>query len=266
MNELNVFRKDFKKIQLKVALCYPNLYQVGIASFAVQLLYSLFNSFENIQCERFYYTPKTTPISIESGQPLQNFDIICFTLQYELDYPNMLEMLSLADIPPRSEERKFPLVIAGGPCVLENPLPLVQFIDIFVLGDLEPILDQLITYLIDFKKGSKTLQDFRDIPGLFIPRFYDNEIIPKLVASDLDRCFHPTAQLISEDSPFGKSLFLEVSRGCSRGCRFCLIGYQGLPFRFRALSTLKQIILDGITNSKVDKISLIGNSLSIIPT
>ena len=265
MSELNVIRKDFRKIQLKIALCYPNLYQVGIASFAIQLLYSLFNSFENVQCERFYHTPKIPPTSIESGQSLKNFDIVCFSLQYELDYINMLEMLSLANIPLQSNERKFPLIIAGGPCVLENPLPLVHFIDIFVLGDLEPILDQFISYLIPFKNGLKTLHDFRDIPGLFIPQFYEGETISKCIASDLDKCFHPTLQLISESSPFGKSFFLEVSRGCPRGCRFCLIGYQGLPFRFRALSTLKQIVLDGIANSKVEKISIIGNSLSDYP-
>ena len=265
MNELNIIRKDFKKIQLKIALCYPNLYQVGIASFTVQLLYYLFNSFENIQCERFYYSPKTRPTSMESGQPLNNFDVICFSLQYELDYINMLEMLSLANIPLLSKDRKFPLIVAGGPCALENPLPLSQFIDIFVLGDLEPISDLLISSLIDYKKGLKTLQDFRQIPGLFIPQLYEGEPISKLVAPELDKCFHPTTQLISEGSPFGKCLFLEVSRGCPRGCRFCLIGYQGLPFRFRTLSTLKQIILDGIAASKVEKVTMIGNSLSDYP-
>ncbi|MDD1778494.1 MAG: radical SAM protein [Candidatus Helarchaeota archaeon] len=265
MNESNTIRKDFRKIQLKLALCYPNLYQVGIANYSIQLLYYLFNSFENIQCERFYYSPKTRPMSMESGQPLNNFDIICFSLQYELDYINVLEMLSLANITFQSKDRKFPLIVAGGPCALENPLPLSPFIDIFVLGDLEPISDIFVSALLDYKKGLKTLQDFREIPGLFIPQLYKGETISKLVAPDLDKCFHPTTQLISEGSPFGKCLFLEVSRGCPRGCRFCLIGYQGLPFRFRTLSTLKQIILDGMTASKVDKVSMIGNSLSDYP-
>ena len=265
MNELNIIRKDFRKIQLKIALCYPNLYQAGIASFTIQLLYYLFNSFDNIQCERFYYSPKTRPLSMESGQPLNNFDIICFSLQYELDYINVLEMLSVANIPLQSKDRKVPLIVAGGPCALENPLPLSHFIDIFVLGDLEPISDVFISSLIDYKKGLKTIPDFHGIPGLFIPQLYEGETIPKLVAPELDKCFHPTTQLISEGSPFGKCLFLEVSRGCPRGCRFCLIGYQGLPFRFRALSTLKQILLDGIAASKVEKISLIGNSLSDYP-
>ncbi|NVM27363.1 MAG: radical SAM protein [Candidatus Helarchaeota archaeon] len=265
MKELNLIRKDFRKVELKIALCYPNLYQAGIACHAIQLLYFLFNSFENIQCERFYYNSKTHPISMESGQPLKKFDIVCFSLQYELDYINVLKMISSGGIPPLSERRATPLVIAGGPCALENPLPLFPFIDFFVLGDLEPVLDQLISYLMEYKKGNKTLHDFQDIPGVFVPLTHRGEKISKSVAPDLDKCFHPSSQLISEASPFGRSLLLEVTRGCPRGCRFCLIGYQALPMRSRSLATLKQIILDGVERSHVKKVSLIGPSLSDYP-
>ncbi|NVM54174.1 MAG: radical SAM protein [Candidatus Helarchaeota archaeon] len=262
---MNTIRKDFRKVEIKIALCYPNLYQAGIACYAIQLIYTLFNSYENIQCERFYYTPKKPPLSIESGQPLKNFEIICFSLQYELDYMNMLEILSFTGLPIASEKRTSHLIVAGGPCALENPLPLSSFVDIFVLGDLEPILDQFIFYLSEYKKGHKDLHDFLDIPGLFIPKYHEGEKIPKIVTKDLNDYPHPTKQIVSEASSFGKSLLLEVTRGCPRGCRFCLIGYQGLPMRVRSLSTLKQIILDGIEYSKVDKISLIGSSLSDYP-
>ncbi len=265
MEELNVIRKDFRNIEIKIALCYPNLYQAGIACHAIQLLHYLFNSFENVQCERFYYDPSHDPLSIESGQPVKNFDIICFSLQYELDYLNILKMISSGGITLLSENRTSPLLIAGGPCALENPLPLFPFIDLFVLGDLEPILDQLIFYLIEFKKGKKTLHDFYDIPGIIVPRFHRNERISKIVASDLNKCFHPRLQFISDASPFGKSLLLEVTRGCPRGCRFCLIGYQALPMRFRSLNSLKEIILDGIEYTKADKVSLIGPSISDYP-
>ncbi|TFG06026.1 MAG: radical SAM protein [Promethearchaeota archaeon] len=265
MSELNVVRKDFKDVEIKIALCYPNLYQAGIACYGIQLVYSIFNSFKQVQCERFYYTPRGPLVSEESGQALSNFDVICFSFQYELDYLNMLSMLSRAKIQLYSEKRTAPLVIAGGPCVLENPLPLSPFIDIFVLGDLEPIAEQLITSIIDYKNGKKSLTDFRDISGLFIPREYDGERICKLTAKNLDECFHPTYQLVSEQSPFGKSLALEVSRGCPRGCKFCLIGYQGLPVRSRSLSPLKQIIIKGIEHSRVKKITLIGSSLSDYP-
>jgi radical SAM superfamily enzyme YgiQ (UPF0313 family) len=265
MNESNVIQKDFRKIELKIALCYPNLYPAGIACYAMQLLYALFNSFENIQCERFYYTPKSPSLSIESRQPLNKFDIVCFSLQFELDYMNFLEMLLSAGISPYSNNRQFPLIIVGGPCVLENPLPLFSFIDIAVLGDIEPIFDQFISYLIEFKKGKKTLHDFLEIPSLFIPQLYRDESITKLTAPKLDKCYHPTTQIISKDSTFGESFLLEVTRGCSRGCRFCLIGYQGLPVRFRSIPILKQIILDGVSNSKVDKVTLIGSSLSDYP-
>ncbi|HUX99532.1 MAG TPA: radical SAM protein [Candidatus Deferrimicrobium sp.] len=262
---MNVVHKDFRKVELKIALCYPNLYPAAIACYAVQLLYGLFNSFENVQCERFFYTPKTPPHSIESGQPLNKFDIVCFSLQFELDYMNLLEMLLNAGIPQYANKRQSPLIIIGGPCVLENPLPLCAFIDIAVLGDIEPIVDQLLSYLIEFKKGQKTLHDFLEIPGLFIPQLYRDESISKLTAPKLDECYHPTAQIISDASSFGESFLLEVTRGCPRGCRFCLIGYQGLPTRFRSLPILKEIILEGITNSKVDKITLIGSSLSDYP-
>ncbi len=265
MVEQNVISKDFRKIELKIALCYPNLYQAGIACHAIQLLYYLFNSFENVHCERFYYDPKVLPTSIESGQPLKKFDIISFSLQYELDYINMLKMISLGGIPLLSEKRATPLIVAGGPCALENPRPLFPFIDLFVLGDLEPILDQLITFMTEFKKGGRTLQSFCDLPGVLVPKFHQGERISKIIAPDLNKCFHPRSQLISDSSPFGKSLLLEVTRGCSRGCRFCLIGYQGLPMRSRSLNTLKQIILDGIEYSEVNKISLIGPSLSDYP-
>jgi len=265
MGTQRILRKDFRKIEIKIALCYPNLFQAGIACYAIQLIYFLFNSFENVQCERFYYSSNNPPQSMESGQPLINFDIVCFSLQYELDYLNMLAMLSSGGISLDSKNRTRPLIIAGGPCALENPLPLVNFIDIFVLGDLEPILDQFISLLIDFKHGRASLQDFSSLPGLFIPRTYQDETITKLTAHNLDRCVHPTHQLTSEESPFGKSLLVEVTRGCPRGCRFCLIGYQALPIRSRSLSTLKEIILDGIEQSNVKKITLIGPSLSDYP-
>ncbi|MFX1295553.1 MAG: radical SAM protein [Promethearchaeota archaeon] len=258
-------KKDFKKIELRIALCYPNLYQAGIACHAIQLLYYLFNSFENIQCERFYYDPKNPPKSIESKVSLKSFNIICFSLQYELDYINMLKMISFGGIPLHSQKRSSPLIIVGGPCALENPRPLFQFIDLFILGDLEPIFDQLIEYLIEFKNGNKILKDFCNIPGVLVPRFNQDKKISKIIALDLDKCFHPISQLISDSSPFGKSLLLEVTRGCPRGCRFCLIGYQNLPMRFRSLSSLKKIILDGIERSYVDKISLIAPSLSDYP-
>ena len=99
MVELNVIRKDFRNVKLKIALCYPNLYQAGIACHAVQLLYYSFNSFEYVQCERFYYDPRNPPMSKESNQSLKKFDIICFSLQYELDYINMLRMISFIMLP-----------------------------------------------------------------------------------------------------------------------------------------------------------------------
>jgi radical SAM superfamily enzyme YgiQ (UPF0313 family) len=265
MSELNAIRKDFKKVDLKIALCYPNLYQAGIACYAIQLLYQLFNSFENVQCERVYYTPKISPVSIESKLPLQKFDIICFSLQYELDYLNLLEMVSSAGIQVHSEGRTSPLIIAGGPCALENPLPLSPFIDIFVPGDLEPILEQLISLLTELKSDKIKLEDLRDVPGLYVPSIYNDQVIRKLTAPNLDNCFHPTSQLTSDSSPFGRSLLVEVTRGCPRGCRFCLIGYQALPMRSRSLQLLKDIIIEGVKNSQVDRVTLIGPSLSDYP-
>ncbi|MHA1267360.1 MAG: radical SAM protein [Candidatus Helarchaeota archaeon] len=265
MDDFRARYKDFRQIDLKVAFCYPNIYQAGIACYGFQLVHALFDKFENILCERFFYSPDGQSFSKESGHPLSKFDILCISLQYELDYVNLLKMLRSAGIPLISHTRSSPLLIAGGPCALENPLPLSPFIDIFVLGDLEPISEVFISSLVQYTKGTKSLEDFLEIPGLYIPRLQKDEPIQKLITKDLDRSPHLIRQWISDKSPFGRSFLLEVARGCSRGCRFCLIGYQAAPPRFRSLPSLKQIILDGIEECQVSKITLLGSSLSDYP-
>ena len=145
--ELNVIKKDWRKVNVKVALCYPNVYRAGMTGLTVKLLYGLLNSREDTLCERFFIpTLREEWRSLESNQPLNKFDIVAFTLQYEEDYPNVLRMLLESGIPLRVENRHEddPLVIAGGPCATGNPEPLADYIDLFVIGEAESVIDELL--------------------------------------------------------------------------------------------------------------------------
>ena len=204
--ELNTIKKDWRKVDIKVALCYPNTYRAGMTGLTVKLLYALLNSREDTLCERFF-TPTLREgwRSLESNQPLSKFDIVAFTLQYEEDYPNVVRMLLESGIPPRVEARREedPLVIAGGPCATANPEPLADYIDLFVIGEAEPIMDQLLDEIKISGRPRKHIEELADLEGIYLP--YISDTAKRVWIRDLNDALHPLAQqipLVEEGSPY----------------------------------------------------------------
>ncbi|MFX0134524.1 MAG: radical SAM protein [Candidatus Hodarchaeota archaeon] len=270
--EINSIRKDLRN-KIKFALCVPSIYRVGMSSLAMHTIYNILNSYENVCCERvFLPIDNSTPYSLESNQPLEKFDFIAFSLHYEINYTNLLKILLKANIPIYSKSRNstHPILIAGGP-LSANPLPLSSFIDLFVIGDFEPVAEQILNIYENAKDKQEFLEQCADLPGFYVPK-YTASNVKKIYDKNLDNCPHSISQIISQvesNSPFfpslGKSFLLEISRGCNRGCRFCLIGFQGRPIRFRSFKQIQQIVSVGIENTKLNKVSLIGSGLSDHP-
>jgi len=267
--ELNVIKKDWRKVDLKIGLCYPNVYRAGMSGLTVRLLYALFNMRDDVLCERFFVPTQKEPwTSLESSQPLKKFDVAAFTLQYEEDYVNVIQMLMRSGISPRREDRKAddPIVIAGGPCATANPEPLADFIDLFVIGEVEPILDELINQLKDYKGFRRNIETFADIDGVYVSQ--SSNTAKRVWTRNLDETMHPVAQqvpVVNDRSPFmtifGKALSVEETRGCSRNCRFCLLRHINHPMRERSLKKVEGIIDEGMKKTPVGKVSLIGASI-----
>lgn len=270
IKELNVIKKDWRRVDLKVALCYPNVYRAGMTGLTVKLLYALFNAREDVLCERFFIPTLREPLkSFESNQPLKKFDVVAFTLQYEEDYTNVLRMLLESDIPPRREDRESegPLIIAGGPCATANPEPLSDFIDLFFIGEAEAALDPLIDEIKASDNPSRHVEEFADLRCVYVPKV--SNTVKRCWIKSLEDAPHPLTQqipLVDEYSPymtvFGKAFSVEVVRGCSHRCRFCLIRCISLPKRERNLNSVEEIINNGMRYTPVNKVSLIGADLS----
>ncbi len=266
--EVNVIRKKYSRKLVNIALLYPNKYQSGVESLAIQILYMLFNSENEFYCQRFYSSPPYT--SMEEGARLSDFKIICVTFQYENDYFNFIKTLLDTGIEPRAANRlNGPLIIAGGPCVTENPLPLTPFIDVFIIGEVEPVFSALKKAILSYI-DSKDLEAFKNIPGAFIPSIMKDETVKRAWSPNLDVLPYPTSQVLPAVTglhgrhpiAFGASFMVEISRGCTRRCNFCLIGCQTPPYRERSLQKLKEIILDGVNKTSRNRISIISSAFS----
>ncbi|WEU39732.1 MAG: B12-binding domain-containing radical SAM protein [Candidatus Odinarchaeum yellowstonii] len=266
--EVNVIRKKYSKRLLNIGLLYPNKYQAGVESLAIQILYMLFNSESEFYCQRFYSNPPYT--SMESGARLCDFKILCVTFQYENDYLNFIKTLLDAGIEPRAANRvNGPLIIAGGPCVVENPLPLTPFIDVFIIGEVEPVFPALKNAILSYI-SSKDLGVFKSIPGAFIPSIKEGETVRRVWAANLDDLPYPICQVLPAATglhghhpvAFGSSFLVEISRGCTRRCNFCLIGCQTPPYRERSLQRLEEIILNGVNKTLRNRISIISSVFS----
>jgi len=271
LKEINVIiKKKFKKDFIKFALCYPNIYRAGISNFAIQLIYFILNSYDDIICERFFLDYSKEPRSIESQTPLSEFDIIGFSIQYELDYFNIIKMLKNAKIPILAKDRNSKILIAGGPCILENPIPLEPIFDIFVLGDFEPICTNLLKIFRDFKnKRDKSIFYNNQFEGSYFPNIGKNINNKKVLQDNLDEAYHPIRQIIPLEDindgniGLGRTILIECCRGCRGACYFCLIGWQNLPYRERSFKKLRDIIENTIKfNKNIEKISLIGAGIS----
>lgn len=255
MREKNIVKKDPRNVKLKFALVYPNLYNVGMSNLAIRLLYELMNQREDILCERFFFSNYgNPPRSIESGKPLSSFDVIGISLQHEMDYIRSLDMLKSSGVPLESKNRSHPIVVAGGPSISANPIPMVPFIDFFVIGEVEPILNDFLNFLME--KDSKFNKP--ELPGIY----QLGKPTEKISVEDLNSSPHALRQIISEEETgFLSSFLLEISRGCNRRCRFCLETFLFSPKRNRSLHTIKSIIEEGLLLTNTKRICCISSAL-----
>ena len=261
--EKNLFQKDYRKVDMRLGLCYPNIYRTAMSSLGYNILYNLINEREDTWCERIIY-PNTK--SIESNTPSKYFDIISFTLQFEEDYFNVLEMLKDSGIPLKRKDRGAddPLIIAGGPCATANPKPLSDYIDLFIIGEGENTIKELLN--VYRKNQGKNLEKFLSINGIYIPE-YENKTKITLI-DDMDNTYHITQPVMSRSddesyqSIFNNSIMLNVSRGCTRGCRFCMAGYIYRPTRQTNWKKLIDLAVENRKNTGLNKITLIGAAVS----
>jgi len=268
LREKNLIRKDWRGAGLRIALCYPGSYRSGMSGLAVQTLYGLFNGRDEVLAERFFER-EGPPRSIESGRPLRDFDVIAFTLQFEEQYASVLRMLLAAGIEPRRSRRRGGcLVIGGGPCATANPIVLSDIFDLFVLGELEPVLDELCSALSS-ANGERALGELAGRRGFYVPGISDGG--ERALADDLNRTPHVVRQIVAEDCEpgdapvFGKCLIVESSRGCPLSCRFCLSSHIYSPFRYRSSDALLKIIRRGLDETGVERVAIIGSGASFVP-
>lgn len=269
--EMNAVSKPIDQAELTFAFCFPDSYEVGMSHLGIKILYDIINKQPWALCERAFMPwpdmadglrRENLPLfSLESRQPLSCFDIVGFTLQYEMCYTNILEMLDLADIPIYSSDRKDgPIIMAGGPCAY-NPEPLAPFIDVFQIGDGEEMMLEAITCVRDCKAAGKsrleTLRSLAHIEGIYVPAFYEASynddgtlssfiptdpsaprIVRRCVVTDLDHASYPSAFIVPYTEAIHDRIVLEIMRGCTRGCRFCQAGMLYRPVRERSVETL----------------------------
>lgn len=294
-NELNQIIKQPDKVDVRFAFCFPEIYDIGMSYLGMKILYNILNNREDTWCERVFapncdmeQVMRKNNIELyglESKDSIKNFDFVGFTLQYELTYTNILNMLDLANIPIYSKDRKegMPFVIAGGPCA-SNPEPLADFIDFFVIGEGEEVINEIMDEYIRWKKENKTRQEFLQIvdkiPGIYVPSLYevtykedntinkfkridDKEIkIRKRIIKDMDKVPFPTKTIVPYASIVHDRIMLEIFRGCIRGCRFCQAGYIYRPVREKSVDKLLEFAKDSIINTGYDEISLTSLSTS----
>ncbi len=295
VKERNKISLQSHDIHVRVALVYPNVYEMGMSSYTIHLIYSMFNSYPGILCERFFL-PKQKNInmplkSMDSGTPLREFDIIAFSVHYELDYINILWIMENLGFPYLGENRskgEYPLIIAGGSAVKSNPLILLPFIDLLVFGDFEPIYDEFCNNLVEFSAKNRSFNQICNSTNLLSkPNIIVSQVALQYLSSksnekgtfpvnrqhlvSLDDSECPTTQIIPQfKSPeqnlvFGETFLLEINRGCPSGCRFCLTGFVNRPFRNRSISQIKHLIDESLQNTGAGKITLIGSAVADHP-
>ena len=246
--------------RVKFALAYPNFYRVGMSNLGIHIIYQLLNAHREISCERFFLPHENQLLSVETQSPLNKFQIIGFAVSFEPDYFNVVKMLKLGKINPRSSQRTDfdPIIIAGGPCATFNPEPLAEIFDAFVIGEGEIILPQLVDEIISSEHLPRLqrLEKISQIAGVYVPAF-PKKVSRQWVKNLDDYPAHTT--ILTDDAEFNMYL-LETARGCGRHCRFCMAGYCFRKPRNRSLEILQKNIAEAKKFGK--KIGLMGAAIS----
>ena len=293
--EYNEIKKDLADVRVRVAFCFPDTYEIGMSNLGMRILYGVMNQMDGIWCERVFapwgdmeeaMRKHRIPLwALESQDPVRDFDMIAFTVGYEMAYSNILNMLRLSGIPLHSEERKDlkNIVFAGGVCTF-NPEPLAPFVDFFSMGEGEEITKEILS-LYDHAKAAgwtkdQFLLDVSKIPGVYVPSFYCHEynedgtlaaIIPqngapekitKRIIENLDDAYWPTHTIVPSTEIVHDRANLEVLRGCIRGCRFCQAGFSCRPVRKKSPDVLYRQAVETLENSGNNEITLSSLSTS----
>ncbi len=291
-SEINAIRKDPRKVNLRCVLAFPDLYELGMCHMGLRILYHIMNAREDIAAERVFApgpeleaelkATKTPLCSLETRTPLSGFDIVGFSLLYELSFTNILNMLALGQVPLYARDRNdsHPLVIAGGPCTF-NPEPVADFFDAMVVGDGEEVALALADAWLQWKHHGGTRRDLLEswstLPGVYIPSFFEAHTdangfqvlqprfsgcsaVSKAVVSDINDAPYPDRPVIAFGKPVHDRLSVEICRGCTRGCRFCQAGMIYRPVRERAPDTVLSLAHAGLANTGYEDISLLSLS------
>lgn len=289
-NEVNMVVKDLDKIDIRFCMCFPDVYEIGMSHLGIQILYDMFNRRGDTYCERVYspwvdldaiMREKNIPLfALESQDPIKDFDFLGITLQYEMCYTNILQVLELSQIPIYAKDRteEDPIVVGGGPCAY-NPEPLADFFDFFYIGEGETAYDEILDLYKENKKNGGTRTDFlrkvANIQGMYVPMFYDvtyNEdntiasftkndpevpdMVKKQVEMALSETVYPEKPLVPYIKAIQDRVVLEIQRGCIRGCRFCQAGMIYRPIRERDLEFLKERAYEMLKATGHEEISL----------
>ncbi len=289
-NEINMVKKDPASVDVRFCMCFPDVYEIGMSHLGIQILYDMFNQWEDTYCERVYspwpdldkiMREKHIPLfALESQQPIKEFDFLGITLQYEMCYTNILQVLDLSGIPLYTKDRTMedPFVVCGGPCTY-NPEPIADFFDLVYIGEGETSYRELLDKYKEWKKSGKSRREFLEIAatvdGIYVPSLYDitynqdgtihamvpncetaPEKVKKQVVNNLTHTYYPEKPLVPYIKATQDRVVLEIQRGCIRGCRFCQAGMIYRPIRPRDIDYLKKMAVTMLDNTGYEEITL----------
>ena len=288
--EVNMVKKDPSKVAVRFAMCFPDVYEIGMSHLGIQILYDMFNRRDDVYCERVYFPwmdldpimreQKIPLFAVESQDPIKKFDFLGITIQYEMCYTNILQVLELSQIPLHAEDRteEDPIVIGGGPCTY-NPEPIAPFFDLFYMGEGEVVYFDLIDRYKEIKARGGSRKEFLEqaaqIPGIYVPGFYDvtykedgtieamtpnnphaPQTVSKQLVMDMSDTWYPEKPVVPYLRATQDRVVLEIMRGCIRGCRFCQAGMVYRPVRERSLEELKRLARTMLKSTGHEEISL----------